>query len=303
MFDGNYVRTPRFSTTRGGGVIIRARDASGISLDEIAHRAPSVFAEEKHESRSERYVFADTREVLGGLMREGFSIAEVRQGGSRDESKRGFTKHLLRLRGPGTSAVEPISGDVSIPEIVLLNSHDGTSSYQLMAGLFRMICTNGLIAGDMFETIRVGHRKGVREDVIEGAFRVIEDFPRMTDGVREMAGVDLSFDERMVFAQAARELRWETPVAVPGEEAKTPPVEPVALLNAHRSADNRSDLWTTMNRVQENLIRGGQRYRATTSSGRRQNRTVGAVNGIEQDKAINRALWTLAEGMRALKAA
>src|SRR3712207_1922383 len=89
-------RITRFGS---GGAILRAQ--SPLSDEAIMSAAPSVFALEKHSSRSERYTYIPTIEVLNGLRNEGFFPYEVRQGGSRDDEKRGFTKHLLRFRKEG----------------------------------------------------------------------------------------------------------------------------------------------------------------------------------------------------------
>ncbi|ETJ42576.1 hypothetical protein Q604_UNBC03454G0001, partial [human gut metagenome] len=52
-----------------------------------------------------------------------------------------YTKHMLRLRRAGE-----INGE-HVPEIILLNSHAGTSSYQMLPGYFRFVCQNGCVCG------------------------------------------------------------------------------------------------------------------------------------------------------------
>lgn len=292
-------------TTRGGGVTLIASRGQHLEMEQIAAAVPSIFADEKHSSRSARYEYVDTREVLGGLIHEGFQPVEVRQGGSRDDAKRGFTKHMIRLLAPGGAlSVEPRVGDITRATVVLRNSHDGTSSYQLNSGFMRLICLNGMETSDDYETFRVGHVKNARDKVIDAAFRVVNDFPRAIEGIRQMSGAQLSGGEMVAFATAARELRWPT------QAERQPPVTPQQLLTARRFADNGHDLWQVMNRVQENIIRGGQSYVSRSVreiDGQRrvvqQNRTVGQVNSIDQDSAINRALWTLAEEMKKLVAA
>ena len=296
------LRQPRPISTRGGGVILRASSPEGLSLDEIAARAPAVFAEGAHESRSARYVFTDTRDVLRGLIGEGFRVAEVRQGGSRIPGKADFTKHAIRLTAPETGAIQTPAGDRSLPQVILRNAHDGTSSYQLRSGWWRFACLNGLVVGEDFEDFRIGHVKGAPEKIIDAAFRVVGQFPEIADNVRQMSGLELSRGEQQAFAAAALQLRW-----APTEEAPKAPIEPAALIAPRRASDTGADLWSVMNRAQEGLIRGGQRYlkHGEDARGRRttQRRSVGAVNSIEQDSAINRALWTLTAEMQKLKAA
>ncbi|MEH0194602.1 DUF932 domain-containing protein [Caulobacter sp. CCNWLY153] len=300
----SYIRTQRFGS---GAVILRNRDGSALTLDQITASAPSVVASEPHESRSDRYAFIPTRDVLAGLMSEGFAPFEVRQGGSKDADKRAKTKHMIRMRHASAGAVEIARGDRIAPEIIILNSHDGSSSYQLTAGAFRFVCTNGLIAGDAFEHMKVAHKGDVMGEVIDAAFRVVQDFPRLVDGAQEMAGVQLSQGERLAFARAAAMLRWE-PEKIDGEERQTAPIPAEQLLRIRRDADAPGDLWRTMNRVQESLIGGGQTYSQpwTPGPGRQRRptqRRVREVKGIDQNRQINRALWTLAEEMTRLKAA
>src|SRR5215213_2024680 len=122
-----------------GSTILTSRNGEGLDLDLIAARAPAVFATERHESRSERYEFLDTRAVMDGLIANGFRVHEVRQGGSRIEGKREFTKHMLRLRYMGESGQGALvrGNDNILPEIVITNAHDGTASWQMGAGVFR----------------------------------------------------------------------------------------------------------------------------------------------------------------------
>lgn len=297
--------SPIANTTRGGGVILRARTTEGLSLEEIAARCPAVFAEAPHESRSERYVFTDTRVVLGGLISEGFTVEEVRQGGSRIAGKRDFTKHAIRLSAPASREVETRPGDRSRAQVVLRNAHDGTSSYQLRSGVYRFLCLNGMVCGDDFEDFRVGHVKGAEDKIIDAAFRVVEQFPQAIDAIRSMNGIELTAGEQGAFARAALQLRWE-PEELENGGTKDAPIQADELNAVRRRGDDGNSLWLTMNRVQEGLIKGGQRYLHTTGEGRErrtQRRTVGAVNSIDQDSKINRALWTLAAEMEKLKAA
>lgn len=287
-----------FSTSRGrsirhiGGHIM-SRDGSPLTDDMLAAHVPSIFAVEAHESRSSRFAPVSTGSVLAGLRKEGFEPFAAVQARTRDEGRREFTKHMLRLRHRG------ITNDAGQAfEIVLVNANDGSSAYHMVPGFFRFVCANGLIAGDTFETVKVRHSGDAMGDVIEGAYRVLDDAPRVVEQVAQWSGLQLSRPEALIMAEAAHMLRF-------GED-KAPedtPVTPARLLDARRSSDAGSDLWTTFNRLQENTIRGGQHGRVTGSDGRRRNASVREVKGIDQNRALNRALWTLAERMAELKAA
>ena len=108
------------------------RSDQPLSDEQIRTVAPSIFADTPHESRSERYSYIPTAAVLTELRKEGFQPFMVCQTRVRHEDRRDYTKHMLRLRH-----ASQING-AEANEIILLNSHDGSSSYQMLAGMFRL---------------------------------------------------------------------------------------------------------------------------------------------------------------------
>lgn len=281
----------RFSPSFARGASSARSVNEPLTDDQLRRVAPSVFADAAHDSRSTRYAYIPTIDVLAGLRREGFEVFSATQARARTEDRREHTKHLLRLRH--ASQFGRLDAD-STPEIVLLNSHDGSSSYQMMGGVFRMVCANGLIVPDgTCQTVKVQHSGKVQDKVIEGAFEVLDGLTRVIDSRDAMRAVSLSDDESRILARAALQLRFD-----PTEE-KAAPVTEDQVLRARRIDDRAPDLWTTFNRVQENVIRGGLAGR--NANGARQR--TRAVTGIDQDVKLNRALWTLAEEMRRLKTA
>lgn len=157
-----------------------------LTDDQIHRVAPSIFADAPHESRSQRYAYIPTAAVLAELRKEGFQPFMVTQTRVHDEGKREHTKHMLRLRH-----ASQING-TEANEIVLLNSHDGTSSYQMLAGMFRFVCSNGLVCGDTVADVRVPHKGDVSGHVIEGAYEVLRGFDRVKDSRDAMRAITLA---------------------------------------------------------------------------------------------------------------
>lgn len=261
------------------------RSDSPLSDDQIRRVAPSIFADAPHESRSERYSYIPTAAVLTELRKEGFQPFMVTQTRVRDEGKREHTKHMIRLRH-----ASQING-TEANEIVLLNSHDGTSSYQMLAGMFRFVCSNGLVCGDTVADVRVPHKGDVAGLVIEGAYQVLGGFEQVKESRDLMRGITLDDGEAEVFARAALSLKYDDP-------DKPAPITESQILMPRRFDDRRPDLWSVFNRTQENLTKGG--LHGCAANGRRQ--STRPVQGIDQNIRLNRALWLLADGMRALKA-
>ena len=262
------------------------RSDSPLSDDQIHRVAPSIFAEAPHESRSQRYAYIPTATVLTELRKEGFQPFMVTQTRTRHEDRRDYTKHMIRLRH-----ASQINARGEANEIILLNSHDGTSSYQMLAGQYRFICANGLVCGDTFADVRVPHKGNVAGHVIEGAYQVLSGFERVKESRDLMRGITLDDGEAEVFARAALALKYDDP-------DKPAPITESQILMPRRFEDRRPDLWSVFNRAQENLTKGGLHGRA--ANGRRQQ--TRPVQGIDSDIRLNRAQWLLADGMRALKA-
>jgi hypothetical protein len=265
---------------------ISGREA--LDNEALFRHVPSVFALEAHDSRSERYVYVPTIEIVEGLRREGWFPFFAVQSVPRDGSRYGHAKHMLRLRR------DDGIGKPEAAEVIIVNSHDGTSAYQMFAGVLRFVCTNSMIAGERFEEVRVPHKGGIQNQIIEGVYTVAEDFPRLIDATETMKDTRLSRDEQQVLAEASLVARY-------GKEES--PVRPDQIIAPRRREDAGQSLWQTFNVIQENLIRGGLDGRRQTSDGRIRRSRTRPINGIDQNVGLNRALWTLAEGMQRLKSA
>jgi hypothetical protein len=264
-----------------------------LSEDQMRLAAPSIFAQGKHASRSERYTYLPTIDVLRGLRREGFEPYMVAQGHSRIEGKAAYTKHMVRMRHArdreGNARAKP-----EAHEIILINSHDGASSYQMLAGLIRFVCLNSMVVGDIVEDIRIPHKGDILGEVIEGAVRVLDDFETVDASAEAMKALPLHPAEEMVFARTALALRF-------GERGEGQPPAPITaeqLVQARRPEDLGHSLWDSFQKIQENVVRGGLPGR--TVQGRRMH--TREVASIDRGVGLNRALWMLAEEMRKLKA-
>ncbi|EBG7817607.1 DUF945 domain-containing protein [Salmonella enterica] len=261
------------------GRINQIRRDRPLTHEELMQYTPSVFGEDKHTSRSEKYTYIPTITLLENLRREGFEPFFACQSRVRDPGRRDYTKHMLRLRRAGQ-----ITGQ-QVPEIIILNSHGGESSFQLLPGMWRQVCANGLVCGQSFGEIRVPHRGDIAEKVIEGAYDVLGVFDRVEEKREAMQSLLLPPPAQHALAKAALTYRF-------GEEHQ--PVAATQILTPRRYEDRKDDLWSVFNRIQENLLKGGLPGR--TAKGKHSH--TRAVNGIDGDVKLNRALWVMAEQMQ-----
>lgn len=277
------------ATRFGNRVSYRSRDDSPLTADVMRQYAPSIFAEGAHQSRSERYGYIPTISVVDALRTEGFHPFMVGQTRVRDAGQHEYTKHMVRFR----HADEIARADRSeAHEIILINSHNGSSSYQMLAGMFRFVCMNGLVCGDVIEDVRIPHKGDVIYAVKEGASLVLDGTHLVREVRDDMKSLPLSRDEQMAFARCALALRFPN-----SSEARPAPIDAEQLLCLRRASDAERSLWSTFNVVQENTIRGGLHGRDAN----RRRVTTRAIHGIDQDRRLNQQLWILAEEIRRLK--
>lgn len=268
------------------------RAGQPLDNEQLQRYAPSIFADTAHASRSARFIPIPTITVLDALRREGFEPFSVTQSGTRREGARDFTRHAVRLRHPSAPAVRKL-GDVT-PEISISNANDGTAAYRISAGLFRLVCLNGMTVDDAtIEGARIAHKgraDQVVADVVRESFRVISEVTRAVDAAGAWSGVSMSEPQQLAFAREAMAVRWPDPEA-------PAPIEPAAILRPRRPLDALPDVWHVFNRVQEGVIKGGQHYtgKAPSPHQRAPQRHVRPVLSIDDDRRINQQLWAMAD--------
>lgn len=281
----------RLASSIKDGIALQAPAGAWLTEDEMRARLPAIFADDAHDSRSKRYTYVSTFDILRGLANEGFRPTFATQARTRNADMRGHTKHLIRLRRDfGLSKPD-------VPEIVMLNSHGGQSSAQLFGGWYRFMCMNGMVVGDTLAEVRVHHKGDIVNDVIEGAYTIVDGLNTVGDAVGQWKQLQLTAGEQRAFADSAAMVRFDVPQGDPL------PVSADQMLRARRYNDNGADLWSTFNRVQENSMRGGLHGSTRDANNRRRRMTTRDVNGIDQTLTLNRALWTLAQSMAKLKGA
>jgi hypothetical protein len=231
---------------------------------------------------SQRYAFVPTTEIVAGLREKSWLPVRVEQQRVRTATRIGFQKHLIRFR----RAEQMQTLDEWNAELVLTNSHDAACAYLMRVGIYRRLCSNGLVVSDdTFEAIRFRHAGLKADEVVQASFRILEYLPKVGALVDRFRSHRLDDAEALAFAHQALLLRFPTP-----DQA---PIEAQTLLIPRRPEDQAADLWTVYNRVQENLVRGGLSDHHRSRAGRL--RTLRALHGLDSKIILNKGLWKLAE--------
>lgn len=241
-------------------------------------KAPAVFSQ-SHRDLSNRYEFLPTTEVIEVLQEEGWRAYSAQQVNPRKWTRE-HAKHIIRFRKEGDVRDRHTEVGETIPELLLMNSHNGTAGYRLQGGIFRLVCSNGLVISDVdYGKIHIRHRKGemMKDQLIAASRNISKSTAMAAEVMDEWKTLNLTERQAKDYAADAAKIRWK-------DGADDGLIQ--NLLNVRRVEDQNKDLWTTFNVVQENLIRGG-------FVNQRTRRAVRAINNIQKDVDYNSQLWEL----------
>jgi hypothetical protein len=260
-----------------------------LNLKEIEQRCPSVLTQSPSDHLSHIYKFIPTTEVIDILGDQGWLPRQAIQTHTRKghESKSPYKKHMLRFRNENNNDISKVIGDTH-PEILLTNSHDGSSSFKFHVGLFRLVCSNGLVIADKtFDEFRVMHKGFQKEDILKVVEMSTEKIPMVVGRVQDMMSKELNASQQYDFAKRVADTRW-------GEDKM---VEVNQMLKIRREEDAGNDLWSVFNRVQENLLQGGILTITPKDNGMVRRSRSRAIRSIDQNLGVNKMLWSLAESV------
>lgn len=261
----------------------------GISLEHLK----SVTAVHEADTLSDRYKFVNTMQVVDVMSKCGWYPSKANEVKARVVAKEGFQKHLVRFRQEGALSLS--KRDSVMPEIVVSGSHDGSAAFLIMAGMWRQICSNGLMVSEgMFASHKIRHTGFCEEKVSVAIAAVLEATPKITDKLKDFQEITLVPDERITFAQSALQLKYD-----PAERY----VNPKELLKPLRHEDDKPTLWNTFNTVQEKFMNGGVKAHHVGVKGEILSKSIKtrAIKSVSEDVRLNRALWMLTEKMAQLK--
>jgi hypothetical protein len=260
-----------------------------LTNDQIVSFAPAAGSTAPIDGVSNRYSFVPTLTAVDLLRDAGWFPVHAEQSTVRKIDRDGYQRHLIRFAKNG------LLFDGERIDLVLYNSHDRGCAFRLIASVWRQICGNGLMVASEFANFSHKHIGFSPDDFIHSAGEIASVAGIIADQVDAMKAIEMTPDERGIYARAAHNLIFTEP-----EKA---PVLPEQLLSERRYDDKGKDLWTTFNVVQENIMRGGLKGMKKARDGRSRKTTTRPVKAIDRNIQLNQALWYLTEKMAELKGA
>jgi hypothetical protein len=256
-----------------------------LTNEQLKKQAPALFTQEPYFEVSDKYRFIPTIDVINEIKSYNWYPVSVLEANVRDLNKDGYQRHLVRFRhfddllNPKDNAVE----------LLLFNSHDRTCAFSVSVGIFRFVCSNGLVVADnVFEAYKIKHIGDKESDIKSAIDKVSSYKPQLQSKIDTFESIKLSQSEKESFAKSSIPLRF----------AKHLEIDSNDLLTPHREEDAKDDLYTVLNTIQENLLRGNVSG-VNKESGRRF--TSKEITSISKDVEVNQGLWDIAERIANIK--
>ena len=230
-----------------------------LTEDEIRQRCPLVFATSPTNSKvSEKYTVANTYTVIQDMEKLGWKVVRAAQRRATKKSSGRFSYHMVALQNPDIKITKQVDGGEEtvecFPQIILTNSHDGLSCFQFRVGLYRCICSNGLVISDAeLSEFKIRHIYYSFENLRAVVGRILEALPSKVERMSQMNNVLLSEDQKLDFAKKALSIRK----GVKEEELQMDEETYKDLLTPVRKEDEGSSLWNVYNVLQEKIVKGG----------------------------------------------
>jgi hypothetical protein len=252
-----------------------------LNTSEIKQRANSIFTETASPTVSDKFTHIPTHKVIEDMVQLGWSVVDAKQVKAR--KGQGYQKHLVVFRNPDV-VINGSDGDTVFPQILLTNSNDGKNAFTFTAGLFRLVCENGLVISTQeFENVRIRHM-GYTFEELQSQIRVmVEQLPLTVESMNKMKSIQLSEEQAKELATKALTTRFTE------DQIDAVKIDLDLLLEPTRPEDKGSDLWSVFNVIQEKILDGNFNY----ISGNKV-RKARKVKNFKQDLEINQKLFAMA---------
>jgi hypothetical protein len=252
-----------------------------LTKEQIKEKARSIFATEGGEDTSERYSHIPTYQIIEDMKVLGWEVIDVKEVKARKNV--GFQKHLVVFRN-NDIVIDGKDGDTVFPQILLTNSSDGKNAFTFRAGLFRLVCENGLVISTQdFTNMRIRHYGYKFEDLKATITNIVEKLPLTVESMNKFKQIEMAEEQIVDLAKRALTIRFGE------EEMSRITIDYAEFIKPTRPADEGTDLWSVFNVVQEKVLEGDFNYVAGNKS-----RKARRIKNFNQDIELNSKLYELA---------
>ena len=268
---------------------------SYLTKEQIKNSAPLIFAEEPtNPDVSDKYLFVNTETIIDDLEKLGWLPVQAAQRKARKAEGTIFSKHMVAFQNPDIM-IKSEDGDDAYPRILLTNSHDGMQAFKFSVGIFRLVCSNGLVVADeQFSDFKIKHKGYTFEELRGVVNQAVADLPNRVQVMNDMKNRVLSKEEKEQLAIDAMLIR--AGIKPNSQEAKKFDYDADTIediLEPKREADKGNDLWRVFNVIQEKITQG--EFHAALKGAKV--RKVRKIKSFEKDLQVNKDLFKLATAL------
>lgn len=259
-----------------------------LTKDQIRNSSPLVFADTPtNPDVSKKYLFVYTETIIDDLEKLGWLPVQAAQRKGRKKEGTIFSKHMVAFQNPEIKITSK-DGDDAYPRILLTNSHDGMQAFKFSVGIFRLVCSNGLVVADEnFSDFKIKHKGYTFEELRNVVKQAVEDLPNRVQVMNDMKNRILTVEEKRKLALDAMLIRAGVKELQYDEETIDD------ILDPKREADKGDDLWRVFNVVQEKITQGDFHAALTGAKVRK----VRKIKSFEKDMKVNKELFKLATAL------
>jgi hypothetical protein len=263
-------------------------DNGFMTREQIKEACPVAFAETPSAEVSKHYTHIPTDRVIDDMEKLGWGVITAQQVSARKKDTKGFQKHMLVFRHPDLM-VEGKDGDNVWPQIIMTNSHDGKNAFTFQAGMYRFVCSNGLVIADQeFGKMRIRHM-GYDFETLRGTINeMVEKLPLTVESMNKFKQTELTKPQKYDLARKALATRFKVQ-----KDQKIDQVYKIdldAFLTPVRKEDEGNDLWSVFNLVQERVVTGDFDYVSGVKM-----RKAREIKNFKQDLDVNQKLFEVAK--------
>ena len=266
-----------------------------LSKDQLREICPIAFESgPTNPNVTKKYLFVNTEQIIDDLDKLGWKPVEVAQRKSIKAEGTIFSKHMVAFQNPDIKITSG-DGDDAYPRILLTNSHDGMQAFKFSVGIFRLVCSNGLVVADeQFSEFKIKHKGYTFGELRKVVKQAVNDLPNRVQVMNDMKNRILSQDEKNKLALDAMLIRAGIKLGSEQADAFKYDNETIEdILDPKRDADKGDDLWRVFNVVQEKITQGD--FHAALQGAKV--RKVRKIKSFEKDLKVNKELFKLATAL------
>ena len=259
-----------------------------LTNEQIKKACPVAFTEKASNEVSEHYTHIPTNQVIDDMRELGWGVIDAKQVAARKKATKGYQKHMVVFRHPDLM-VEGADGDNVWPQIIMTNSHDGKNSFTFQAGMYRFVCSNGLVIADQeFGSMKIRHMGYDFNTLRETINEMVEKLPLTVESMNKFKNTELSEPQKYDLARKALATRLKVQ-----KDQKVDQIYKIDLdefLKPVREEDAGNDLWSVFNLVQEKVVEGDFEYVSGVKM-----RKARKIKNFKQDLNVNQKLFEVAK--------